>query len=141
MRKTLLDEFALVALAGILAKFDYSPTDAAGEAYLYADAMMAERVKRMDHPAFNIEKTPAELQQFRKMTLGEIWSPEPTSAVNSDLLAVINSMTGRKVTCSELFRAAYLREGNMEELREVGGILRHRGYQKHRSGGKDYYQL
>lgn len=141
MQKTLLDEFAMAALTGWLSTFrgNDSPSAELGAfCYDIAQTMMDERAKRM--PA-DPEYHPDGALKLGEPRRTSFTNPMPPSIVNSDLLAVINSMPGRKVTCSELFRAAYLRDGNMEELREVGAILRHRGYQKVRSGGKDYYQL
>lgn len=137
MQKTLLDEFAMAALTGLLAKYAYDADEVAAKAFERAEAMMAERSKRMPS-----EPAASDIGRMDQADIDAAlkWA-KPPSVINSDLLAVINSMNGRKVTCSELFRAAYLRDGNMEELREVGAILRHRGYQKVRSGGKDYYQL
>lgn len=124
--RTIADEFAMIAFAQIIAKFNYTPADAASEAYLYADAMMAERAKRMPKP-----------------------EPEPeqstTSVYESDeaekLLAAMASFAGRKVTCGEIHKKAFGYEGDMASLREIGAALRQMGFAKVRSGGKDYYQL
>ena len=43
-REKLRDEFAMAALPAMLVKYTH-PSDAAGEAYRYADAMLAERIK------------------------------------------------------------------------------------------------
>lgn len=141
MQKKLLDEFAMAALTGWLATFrgnDSPSTELGSFCYDIAEIMMAERVKRMpSDPEYHPDGA-LKLGETRRTSFTV---PAPPSIVNSDLLAVIGSMNGRKVTCSELFRAAYQCDGSMEELREVGAILRHRGYRKVRSGGKDYYQL
>jgi hypothetical protein len=44
-RKTLRDEFAMAALLGMLARYDYHARDVARDAYEYADAMTEARKK------------------------------------------------------------------------------------------------
>lgn len=132
MQKTLLDEFAMAALSGLLANYAYDADEAAAKAFERAEAMMAERVKRMPAPpvAQEVDHTyQADLDTAK-------WLSPP-----ENLAAAIASFKGRKVTCSEICQKAYNWAGDMTALREIGATLRGMGYQKVRSGGKDYYQL
>lgn len=49
-RKTLVDEFAMAALTGLLAQESRAiePADLAVEAYMIAEAMVVERERRLD---------------------------------------------------------------------------------------------
>lgn len=132
--RTIADEFAMIAFAQIIAKFNYTPADAASESYLYADAMMAERAKRQSQ----YESAHKLTEQQEKMAINNF---APFSMC-SQLRDSIDKLKGRKVTCTDLFQDAYGQiQPTMEQLREIGAILRHRGFSKVRSGGKDYYQL
>lgn len=132
--RTIADEFAMIEFAQIIAKFNYAPADAASEAYLYADAMMAERAKRQ--PQYESDRKLTEQQE--KMAINNF---APFSMC-SQLRDSIDKFKGKKVTCTDLFQDAYGQiQPTMEQLREIGAILRHRGFSKVRSGGKDYYQL
>lgn len=136
MQKTLLDEFAMAALTGLLAAEE--PINElsiyARDAYEIAYAMMAERAKRQTQYESDRKLT----EQQEKMAINNF---APFSMC-SQLRDSIDKFKGKKVTCPDLFQDAYGQiQPSMEQLREIGAILRHRGFSKVRSGGKDYYQL
>ena len=131
MNKTLLDEFAMAAMVGWLSSRQdpsvlIDTQHAAASFYVMADAMMAERAKRMP-------QTETEPKQ------------STTSVYETDeaqkLLAAMASFAGRKVTCNDIHKKAFGHDGDMTSLREIGANLRQMGFAKVRSGGKDYYQL
>ena len=140
--RTIADEFAMIAFAQIIAKFNYTPTDAAAEAYLYADAMMAERAKRMPQPLMRAVPEDPRFPDGPYVAEPYFHPERPAFTMCGKILESIEYFKGRKVTCSDVFKHAYGQmTPTMEQLREIGAILRHRGFAKVRSGGKDYYQL
>ena len=129
MQKTLLDEYVMHALT-VAAQSAMSPASVASRAFDIAEAVMAERAKRMDHPAVSIPPMPTPPASTANISVNE-----------AAVVEAITAMKGQKATCSMICRKAANWDGDMTALREIGQILRHRGYQKVRSGGKDYYQL
>ncbi len=122
--KTLLDEFAMAALPAILVKHDYQLVEAAQESYLYAEAMMEERAKRI--PATEPDRQEERQPSFR-----------------ARVLCQVEKMKGSRVTCTQVFQAMAGTDDrpSLWALQQIGGILRQLGFKRCRSGGKDYYQL
>jgi hypothetical protein len=143
MQKTLLDEFAMTAMLGwISARSGATPMmhhiEDAAFFYDMAEAMMAERAKR----------TTAEPEPEPAKADPRIWvvkdglpqNPFPVESL-STLHDTVLSMKGHKVTCSQICEKVFGWSGDMSTLRAIGEALRGMGFQKARSGGKDYYQL
>lgn len=134
--KTLLDEFAMAALTGWLPTFrgDESPTDQLGAfCYDIAEVMMAERAKRM----------PAESSLPNEpLSFGD--TPNYTD-FETKVLRFVQQKDGRRMTCTEIFTAVTKPNEQatitQSDLQAVGAVLRKFGYQRVRSGDKDYYQL
>lgn len=144
MQKTLLDEFAMAAMLGWLSSRNdpsvlINQEAAAASFYDMAEAMMAEREKRLPQPAIDPDKE--KLAQEISERSGLVASMPNSFICPPALREAINSMKGRKATCSEICEKAYGLKGDMSTLRGIGDALRGMGFQKVRSGGKDYYQL
>lgn len=128
MNKTLLDEFAMAALNGLLANYGegYYKDEAAHLAYEYAEAMMAERAKRTPQPEPKPEQSTTSVYEDDE---------------SEKLIDAVASFAGCKVTCSDVHKKAFGHDGDTKSLREIGAMLRQMGFAKVRSGGKDCYQL
>lgn len=130
MNKTLLDEFAMAALAGWVSTLEPDATvnceTVAASLYDLADAMMAARARRM--PA-------AEPEPDRQA--------EQQPSFRTRVLRQVGKMEGSRVTCTQVFEgiAGSDDRPSLWALQQIGGILRQLGYKRCRSGGKDYYQL
>jgi hypothetical protein len=130
MNKTLLDEFAMAALAGWVSTLEPDATvnceTVAASLYDLAGAMMAERAKRMPAPTPEPDHQDERQPSFR-----------------ARVLCQVEKMKGSRVTCTQVFQAIAGPDdrSSLWALQQIGGILRQLGFKRARSGGKDYYQL
>lgn len=134
MNKTLLDEFAMAALAGWVSTLEPDATvnceTVAASLYDLAGAMMAERAKRMPAPELDHQ--------------AEQKGPPPIQpSFRARVLRQVEKMKGSRVTCTQVFQAIAGTDdrSSLWALQQIGGILRQLGFKRCRSGGKDYYQL
>ncbi len=135
-RKTLLDEFAMAALTGLLSDpgLDIPAQDMAATCYNQAEAMMAERAKRMPQP--EPEPAPEPGPQ------AELAEPDQ-QAFAQRVWRYTQDHKSQRVTCTQVYQAVTecVARPKQTALLYVGQILRGLGFKRVRSGGKDYYQL
>lgn len=111
----------------------------AASLYSLAEAMMAERAKRM--PAQPMHAAPAD-PQFADGTMVAV----PFFDAQTDIVhQFVSKRKGQRMTCTEILRGAFMLNSTVkpdqQTLQRIGKILRQIGLKRCRSGGKDYYQL